>query len=298
MNKQKQILQLINLVLKKKGYSSLKILFYERYLIGEIKKEKKIYFFKMSKSQNDNSKLINEYKSRALIKRKLQRNNKIIIDKLFKEKGFIKYKNKRLFYFISDYIRGRSFANPTVNNIKDAAKLAYAISQIKTPSSFINKKINAGKCIYTSILKRSKVTKIDNSFIQYAEKNIGKIKITFSHGDFSPWHIYKRKNNFILIDTEHSGKNPKYYDIANFYIRLRENLKNKKFANLFIQEYINLLSSEEKTTFWSEFKPVLIERVIGSLWEIDTNHFLGKGVNKTSCKKLLNNILYKDQFLN
>ena len=75
------------------------------------------------------------------------------------------------------------------------------------------------------------------------------------------------QDRFFLSHSEHAGaKGPLYYDVAQFYIRLRNDHNARDVGQKYLREFRDLLPPSDKQNFWDELKPVLIQRYIGDLW--------------------------------
>lgn len=75
-----------------------------------------------------------------------------------------------------------------------------------------------------------------------------------------------------MIDGEHAGLNgPLHFDVAQFYLRLRNDYGAKELAGKYLRAFRDLLPREEKEEFWKHLKPVLINRYIGDLWGAANN---------------------------
>jgi len=98
-------------------------------------------------------------------------------------------------------------------------------------------------------------------------------------GDFVAKHLYDG-DKIGVIDGKHAGlAGPRYYDAAQFYLRLRLDYGADKLAGRFLKEYRSFLARDEKVSFWRELKPVLIQRFMEILW--------GEGKDKERLKILL-----------
>jgi hypothetical protein len=106
-----------------------------------------------------------------------------------------------------------------------------------------------------------------SAYLKVIENAGDKLRSGVGHGDFVPRHMYPVDNKIGLIDGEHIGvRAVLYYDVAYFYLRLSRDHQAQDLANQFLLEFQNLLSAEDRKTFWDELKPVLAQRLIGEMW--------------------------------
>lgn len=107
-----------------------------------------------------------------------------------------------------------------------------------------------------------------SSYIEVIDKNKNNMRTCVGHGDFVIRQMYKYGNKIGIIDGEHAGyKGPMYYDVAQFYIRLRHDYPDTiNMAKDYLLEYKKLLSDSDQNHFWDELKPILIQRFLGECW--------------------------------
>jgi thiamine kinase-like enzyme len=283
--------------LKEEGYKISKVSLRNRCLCSTIEKEGTSFFMKMALRPEGNDAIRNEYTSSLFLEKELKNLSFVRIRRIIKLDMFL-FREISLCYFISEFIIGRPFAHlshsykQNKSNMKDAAVLAYALSKIRPWRFILPRNRQAGEHLYTSALaltdKKGPYVKQAINIIHNSKNTV---KTTYGHGDFCPWHLYLNSDKLTLIDSEHAGEKPRYYDVAHFYMRLRQNLGKKGLATRFLTEFVSLLPSDEKMTFWSEFKPVLAERTIGHLWEIQTKKVMGFNFKPTSVYPLLREIV-------
>ena len=56
---------------------------------------------------------------------------------------------------------------------------------------------------------------------------------SFSHGDFTPWNLKKKKNGFVVYDWEHCGLRISGFDLMHYAIMPRLKLNNQNFDTAF-----------------------------------------------------------------
>jgi len=197
-----------------------------------------------------------------------------------------------LFYLIMEKIPGEPIAGVQQalagKNIPivSIAKTAFEIFSINLSKEEINKlsknnpnlKKEIKKSIGHHLLEASvewagQVPRKLDPFLEIIEKNKNTIQKAAAHGDFVLRQMFILERGAIaIIDGEHSSlKGPKFYDVAQFYIRTRNDHRAKSQATAFLKEIYKLLPKNERGQFWEELKPVLIERFIGDLWGAKNN---------------------------
>jgi hypothetical protein len=191
----------------------------------------------------------------------------------------------KLFYFIAQRFMGDPFVTKDSKNITNAiskipqiAKATYELINLPIPDNCAftmiqkskeEKKISTGhKLLQSSTEWAGQVPQDLNKFLSVIEKSKDSLGTSVGHGDFVIRQMYDVNGKIGIIDGEHAGaKGPKYYDVAQFYIRLRNDYdKTKNIAKDYLEYFKDLLSDSQKGTFWEELKPVLIQRYIGDLW--------------------------------
>ena len=109
-------------------------------------------------------------------------------------------------------------------------------------------------------------------FVKIVAKRKKDLRACPNHGDFVPRQLYDLGNKIGLIDGEHAGAfGPLYYDVAQFYLRLRDHHQAPELAHQYLELYRDLLSEKEQAVFWQELKPPLCQRYVGTLWG-DSKH--------------------------
>lgn len=120
-------------------------------------------------------------------------------------------------------------------------------------------------------LKRGFLTK---DMIQQAREVVNEyaesVTPRMQHGDFVPWHIFEKGDEWIIYDGEHSSlSKPRFYDLAYMYTRLFTIGKNKDLAQEILRTFKAGLPLNERE-FFEAFIPVVTSRTIGIF--MDTLH--------------------------
>ncbi len=181
-----------------------------------------------------------------------------------------------------------------VDWIPVVAKATHIINEIKQwPKAEEGNGQSVGEILLASSTEWASQLQSDTEqllkIIEKSEKGINEV---FSHGDFVPWHMYDLDGKkFGLVDAEHGGWKAKYYDVAYFYLRVRQSLGEKELATRFLLEFVDLLAQQEKSVFWSKLRPVLAQRLIGNFWEVEKKHDIGTGTALQKCEELKEDLL-------
>lgn len=291
MSQIKQLYSAITDYFYHQGYKVLQLHRPNRHIIGRLEKDNRLFFLKIAVNSELSKKIDNEYRSTIMLDRQLKLFPDLFVRAIV-DHGSIDFNQQSLSYIITDYIDNKYLSNQTLkNNIKQTAKMAYELSKIKPFRIPFIHRVNPGKHLYESAqFFASQIDINSKKILRIIANKQDDIKIAYGHGDFSPWHLYKVDNKLFLIDAEQAGVKPKYYDVANFYLRLRQNLKSKRLANKFLKEFYLMLPNIDRVSFWHEFRPVLAERAIGHAWEVKNKTILGRHISQQSSKNLLDEI--------
>lgn len=191
---------------------------------------------------------------------------------------------KSLFYFIMEKFpgdplikRGETFSVKKVplNLIARTTSNIFSLTFCKSEKEYINKLYKKKKTkldikeklMESSIEWASQVPLNLNSYLKIIEESKN-LRTAPAHGDFVLRQMFKLSNTKLgIIDGELSGlEGPRYYDVAQFYLRTRVDHGARMLANRYLVLLNRLLPRKDKSTFWYELKPVLIQRYIGNLW--------------------------------
>lgn len=83
------------------------------------------------------------------------------------------------------------------------------------------------------------------------------------HGDFTPWHIFVKGDEWIIYDAEHASPlKPRFYDLAYCYTRVFTLLDDKEAAFRIVQA-VSAKIDMEQDDFLQCFLPVVTSRSIG-----------------------------------
>lgn len=193
------------------------------------------------------------------------------------EKGFSQGK---LFYYIGDFFGENVLASQFPPDEKRLAEwlskiagMAYRLGQLECRKDLKKKYLPAGEKLLEAAAEWVSQVNVDlEPLLKIIESVKNNISRCCGHGDFTPWHMYELEDGKIgLVDAEHAGWGPKYYDVAYFYTRVRNGLKNKQLANQFLINFKGLLPKKDQVVFWDEIKPVLAQRLIGDYWRARNN---------------------------
>lgn len=193
----------------------------------------------------------------------------------------------KLFYFICEFFEGLPLA---LRESKDMSRVSSRIAQIAMATFELNNLPIPADCAFAQPKKKpsnkySSSQRLLHSASEWASqvprdltayldviKKTGEIRTCVGHGDFVVRQMYDVGGKIGVIDGEHAGyRGPLYYDVAQFYIRLCSDNDAEELAREYLLEYKKLLSADDQKIFWTELKPLLIQRYIGDLWGAKNN---------------------------
>ena len=90
--------------------------------------------------------------------------------------------------------------------------------------------------------------------LDYFEQRIAHFIATYQHGDLTPWHVFKDGRQFVLVDCEHVNDDwPRFYDIANFYSKLRVEFDLSTQAEELMDNFGRLRQQDARASeaFWA-----------------------------------------------
>ncbi|MBU0569283.1 aminoglycoside phosphotransferase family protein [Patescibacteria group bacterium] len=282
--------------LQEKGYAVINLHQQWRHVSGLVRKNNKELFFKMATTIKTGRMTKVEFSWNELVSKNLPP------DAPFKvpygvEKGLY---DERLFFFISEYFDSETLADKYPPGTKGlagwipvVAKATHIIGNIKQWPKVEGRRQSVGENLVESATEwASQLQSNTEQLLEIIEKSEKGIKEVFNHGDFVPWHMYDLDGKkFGLVDAEHGGWKAKYYDVAYFYLRVRQSLGEKELATRFLLEFVDLLTKQEKSAFWDELRPVLAQRLIGNYWEAEKKHDVGTGVVLQKCEEFKEDLL-------
>ncbi len=188
----------------------------------------------------------------------------------------------RLFYLIAEFYPGEPLAQGHEVLSDRVAELLPLIAQVTREIELLplpldsqfgrrhtrRKNYQAGERLLSSAIEWAAQVPLNlDKYLQVIEQARPSTQTSPAHGDFVLRQMFVLDDKIGLIDGEHAGlKAPRHYDVAQLYIRLRHDFKAHALANQYLQLFKALLTPAEKTTFWEEIKPVLLQRYIGDLW--------------------------------
>jgi hypothetical protein len=83
------------------------------------------------------------------------------------------------------------------------------------------------------------------------------------HGDFVPWHIFERDDEWLIYDGEHaSTQKPRFYDLAYLYTRLFTRAQSPEIAAEILTGFVDQIDLSQEQ-FFNAFWPVVTSRSIG-----------------------------------
>ncbi len=257
--------------LKKKSYKVIKIERPWRHVVAVVKKNNKVLFFKMATTIKTGKMTENEFNWNEQVSSQLNPKAPFIVPKNYEHGLF----QKKLFFFISDYFGDQTLADKYPPRTKQLnkwipkiAQSAYFISQIECQPKKEKKVKTIGEYLINSASEWASQVDVNvQPLLDIIKNSKQKIERRWAHGDFVPWHMYElKKGKFGLVDAEHGGCGLQYYDVAYFYIRVRQSLGEKELAKKFLLNFMSLLPKKDKLTFWVDLKPILAERLMGDFW--------------------------------
>ncbi len=264
-------LDLITDFLEKKGYKVIKIERPWRHVAAVVEKDGRRLFFKMATTIKTSKMTENEFNWNKLVGSQLNSKSPFLVPKNI-EQGFFQ---KRLFFFIGSYFGNQTLADKYPPRVKQLdrwilkiAEATYLISLIDCQSRYKQKTKSVGEYLIASASEwASQVDSNVQPLLKIIKNSKQQIKRCWAHGDFVPWHMYDLKNGkFGLVDAEHGGCGLRYYDVAYFYVRVRQSLGEKELAKKFLLAFRNLLPDVDKRNFWNDLKPILCQRLMGDFW--------------------------------
>ncbi len=188
----------------------------------------------------------------------------------------------KLFYFIAQRFMGEPFAQPRVVlsddikvRIKQIATITREIELLPIPANtefakihHSHKQVSIGQKLLNSASEwASQVPRSLDKFIKVIDDSKDRLRTCPAHGDFVMRQMYDVDGKIGVIDGEHAGLQGAYhYDVAQFYIRLRNDHNALKEDKQYLHDFYDLLPPGDKDIFWQELKPPLIQRYIGDLW--------------------------------
>lgn len=188
----------------------------------------------------------------------------------------------KLFYFIAQKFEGKPLVKTNSldlsriqNKISQIARVTREIGMLTFPSDSNFAKYQqrkndppVGHKLLASTTEWASQVPLDlDDLIRIVQQAKETLKTCPGHGDFVGRQMYDVDGKIGLIDGEHAGiRGPLYYDVAQFYIRLRNDHQAKELATIYLHHFKKLLSLSSQKIFWEELKPVLIQRYIGDLW--------------------------------
>lgn len=263
-----------------KKYQIEKLWKVSRHVLAILTKNNQKLFLKLSTSEGIGIITKNEYNWNDYFN-KYNTDNNFLVPKNY-DKGFFEGK---YFYLITDYFEGEflcgirdkcDFANfiKRINQIIDLSEIiqqfpqsGFALPEYEEKDykiRFLNKTKGWFGDISADIVKKYKVEEL----LKIVINGVDNLNSKPRHGDFTPWHILKLKNDKLgLIDGEHAlPDGVENYDICYFIQRVFSILKNPKLAQ---EIYAKLM---ERKYDKNKLKIVLASRIIGGFLDVSLNN--------------------------
>lgn len=191
----------------------------------------------------------------------------------------------QLFYFIAERFEGEPLSQgDPITHIKQRlpllAKTTFEIKNLSLPSGCEFVKAKASKnlrpighsLLAAAVEWSAQVPRNLGRFLRILEDNKDSLQTSPGHGGFELGHMFDASGRIGLIDGELAGlKGALYYDVAFFYIRVRNDFDAPEAARQYLTSFRELLTPADQHTFWEEIKPVMITRYLGDLWGADKN---------------------------
>jgi hypothetical protein len=189
-----------------------------------------------------------------------------------------------LFYFIAQKFSGEPLAqshSPLSHHAKNRLPQIAAMTReiellpipqdslfFKTHTQYAKTQTLIGQKLLRSATEwASEVPRDLDEFLKVIEASQNTLRNAPAHGDFVIRQMFDVEGKIGLIDGEHAGLGGAYhYDVAQFYLRLRNDHQAIEEATHYLRSFYELLPPAEKETFWQELKPPLTQRYIGDLW--------------------------------
>ncbi|TSC86243.1 MAG: hypothetical protein G01um10147_955 [Microgenomates group bacterium Gr01-1014_7] len=250
-----------------------------RHLHAFGKYQNKDAVFKLASTQKTSSKTQNEYhwnEAVHLVPEEKRPNLEVPLNYSSGSYG-------NLFYFIAERFLGEPLV---VRNSQDLSKVTPRIKQIAQMTREVETLLIPEDCKFAIFQKpKDNPTPIGHNlfaaciewasqipmdlakFLKVLEEAKDNLRSCVDHGDFVIRQMWDVKGKIGIIDGEHAGlRGPLYYDVAQFYIRLRNDQNAPELSRDYLLAFKDLLSISDQDTYWEELKPLLIERYIGDLW--------------------------------
>lgn len=258
--------------LKDLGFGSNRIEEHNLNILAFGKYNQKEAVFKLSSSYENSSRVQNEYNWNEAVHRVPDRkHSNFSVPQNLKSGSY-----NGLFYLIAERFLGAPLSvGSVVDKIHQLARVTLEIRNLPIPKDcefvklqFKKKDRPVGNSLLEAATEwASQIPKDLDAFLEVLQRSKDSLRISPGHGGFELKHIFEVGNRVGLIDGELAGTGgAMYYDVAFFYIRLRNDFANSPLAQRYLLHFYNLLPAGEQKTFWEEIKPPLIVRYLGDLW--------------------------------
>jgi hypothetical protein len=174
----------------------------------------------------------------------------------------------KLFYFIAQRFMGEPLAQPNTT-LSNAAKsrmrqIATVTREIELLPIFSNSKFAVAQASHKQIPIGQKLLNSATEWAAQVPKNLAPflkvideskktLRTCPAQGDFVMRQMYDVAGKIGIIDGEHAGLRGAYhYDVAQFYLRLRNDHQALKVAKQYLHDFYGLLSPDDQASFWQE----------------------------------------------
>lgn len=263
-----------------KKYQIEKLWKVPRHVLGIFVKGNQKFFLKLSTSEGIGIITENEYNWNDYFN-KYNTNSDFLVPKNY-DKGIY---NGKYFYLITDYFEGSLLCeirekcnsvnfikhinqiiglSETIQELPQSGFVLPEYEEINYKIRFLNKTVGWFEDINNDLIEKYKIGEL----LEVVKSGIDKLESKPRHGDFTPWHILKLKNNKLgLIDGEHAFPDGvENYDICYLIQRVFSILKNPQLAQAIYSKLIERKYDKNK------LKIVLASRAIGGFLDVSLNN--------------------------
>lgn len=251
-----------------------------RHLLAFGKYKGKAAVFKLASTQITGSKTQNEYDWNEAVHLVAESDRPTLTVPKNYSSGYY----GKLFYFVAEKFEEKPLAErekidltKVFKIIPKIARMTFELENLPIPLNcqFVQKKLKMAKkypighrVLGSSLEWARQVPREMKDYLKVVDDFKDKMRTCVGHGDFVIRQMYHYGEKIGIIDGEHSGyQGPKYYDVAQFYLRLKNDYaETDELVRKYLVEFRNLLTPADRESFWDELKPVLIQRFLGECW--------------------------------
>lgn len=104
-----------------------------------------------------------------------------------------------------------------------------------------------------------------NIYIKEYKQVADELEKRYQHGDFAPWHVFVRGDEWLIYDCEHANSTKhRFLDVAHTYARLATICRRSDLARRFLNEFIANHDSFS-TPEAKQFTRIMISQAFGEL---------------------------------